>query len=169
MCSGKVSQVYDYAVEDVSPLGLKEYKVHVVVTPDDPSQLASMSGYEADLKLQLFRGSDVLTVPSEAVFESGGEYFVFTVRDGKAVKTAVEVGYQSPQKTVILSGLPEGEDASFFLCKELKKGYLDGITGEYATPDGYFAVDKDPEGFERFDALFPKKEKLKLPGQLFEK
>ena len=30
-------------------------------------------------------------------------------------------------------GLPEGEDASFFLCKELKEGYLDGITGEYAT------------------------------------
>ena len=30
-------------------------------------------------------------------------------------------------------GLPEGEDASFFLCKELIPGYLDGITGEYAT------------------------------------
>ena len=24
------------------------------------------------------------------------------------------------------NGLPEGEDASFFLCKELKTGYLDG-------------------------------------------
>lgn len=31
-------------------------------------------------------------------------------------------------------GLPEGEDASFFLCKELIPNYLDGITGEYATP-----------------------------------
>lgn len=66
-------------------------------------------------------------------------------------------------------GLPEGEDASFFLCKELEQGYLDGVTGEYATPDGYFAVDNDPEGFEKYDALFPVKEKLKLPGQLFEK
>lgn len=28
-------------------------------------------------------------------------------------------------------GLPEGEDASFFLCKELVPGYLVGITGEY--------------------------------------
>ena len=34
-------------------------------------------------------------------------------------------------------GLPEGEDASFFLCKELIPGFLDGITGEYATPAGY--------------------------------
>lgn len=65
-------------------------------------------------------------------------------------------------------GLPEGEDASFFLCKEFKKGYLDGITGEYATPEGYFAANADPEGFEAFDALFPPKQKLKLPGQLFE-
>ena len=61
-------------------------------------------------------------------------------------------------------GLPEGEDASFFLCKELIPGYLDGITGEYATPQGYFV---DPAEVERFDKEFPAKEKKKLPGQLF--
>lgn len=33
-------------------------------------------------------------------------------------------------------GLPEGEEASFFLCKELIPGYLDGITGEYETTTG---------------------------------
>ena len=31
-------------------------------------------------------------------------------------------------------GPPEGEDASFFLCKELIPGYLNGITGEHAPP-----------------------------------
>ena len=61
-------------------------------------------------------------------------------------------------------GLPEGEDASFFLCKELIPGYLDGITGEYATPQGYFV---DEDAAERFDQEFSPKEKLKLPGQLF--
>ena len=61
-------------------------------------------------------------------------------------------------------GLPEGEDASFFLCKELIPGYLDGITGEYATPQGYFV---DEAEAEKFDKGFPAKEKLKLPGQLF--
>lgn len=61
-------------------------------------------------------------------------------------------------------GLPEGEDASFFLCKELIPGYLDGITGEYATPAGYFV---DETEAEEFDKEFPYKEKLKLPGQLF--
>ncbi|MCI6018674.1 MAG: N-acetyltransferase [Clostridiales bacterium] len=61
-------------------------------------------------------------------------------------------------------GLPEGEDASFFLCKELIPGYLDGITGEYATPQGYFV---DEAEVEIFDQAFPVKEKLKLPGQIF--
>ena len=64
-------------------------------------------------------------------------------------------------------GLPEGEDASFFLCKELIPGYLDGITGEYSTPKGYFVCDENPEEFERYESEFPTKEKLKLPGQLF--
>ena len=63
-------------------------------------------------------------------------------------------------------GLPEDADASFFLCKELIPGYLDGITGEYATPKGYFACDADPAAFELYESGFPAKEKLKLPGQL---
>ena len=61
-------------------------------------------------------------------------------------------------------GLPQGEDDSFFLCKELREGYLTGITGEYATPQGYFV---DEMAAEEFDKQFPPKEKLVLPGQLF--
>ncbi len=63
-------------------------------------------------------------------------------------------------------GLAEGEDASFFLLKELEPGYLNGITGEYKTPKAYFISWEKPEEFEAYDATFPKKERLKLPGQL---
>lgn len=63
-------------------------------------------------------------------------------------------------------GLPEGEDASFFLCKELIPDYLTGITGEYATPKGYFVCDENPEEFAAYESTFPEKEKRKLPGQL---
>jgi len=60
--------------------------------------------------------------------------------------------------------LPEGEDASFFLCRELIPGYLAGISGEYATPQGYFV---DEAAAEDFDKGFPYREKLVLPGQIF--
>ena len=60
--------------------------------------------------------------------------------------------------------LPEDADSSFFLCKELIPGYLDGITGVYQTPQGYYVKDED---VEEFDKDFPVKEKLRLPGQIF--
>ena len=60
--------------------------------------------------------------------------------------------------------LPEGEDDSFFLCKELRVGYLDGVLGEYKTPQGYYVSEED---VNEFDKEFPPKEKQKLPGQIF--
>ena len=60
--------------------------------------------------------------------------------------------------------LPEGADASFFLCKELMPGCLDGVAGVYQTPRGYYVDEADVEAF---DKEFPPKEKLKLPGQIF--
>ena len=61
--------------------------------------------------------------------------------------------------------LPEGADDSFFLCRELIPGYLDSVTGVYQTPQGYYVSDEDVDAFDR---QFPPKEKLKLPGQLFD-
>jgi len=60
--------------------------------------------------------------------------------------------------------LPEDADDSFFLCKELIPGYLEGITGVYQTPQGYYVDDSD---VETFDKDFPPKKKEKLPGQIF--
>ena len=61
--------------------------------------------------------------------------------------------------------LPEGADDSFFLCRELIPGYLDKVTGVYQTPRGYYVDDAEVEAF---DKSFPPREKLKLPGQIFE-
>ena len=61
--------------------------------------------------------------------------------------------------------LPEDADSSFFLCKELKSGYLDDVTGVYQTPEVYYVKDDE---VEEFDKAFPPKQKLKLPGQLFD-
>ena len=61
-------------------------------------------------------------------------------------------------------GLPDGADSSFFLCKELISGYLDGITGEYGPQQGYFVNEAEAKEFGK---AFPHKKKRKLPGQLF--
>lgn len=58
---------------------------------------------------------------------------------------------------------PRENEGPYFLIKELESGFLDGITGIYKDPEGYFVDEKEAE---EFDAHFPPKEKLKLPGQL---
>lgn len=61
-------------------------------------------------------------------------------------------------------GEPEQEIVPYVLLKELQPGFLDGVTGVYHTPKGYYV---DEAAAEVFDRNFPSKEKLKLPGQLF--
>lgn len=60
--------------------------------------------------------------------------------------------------------VPEDMDSPFFLCRELIPGYFDGVRGEYTPPQCYFVSEGE---VEEFDRLFPRKEKLKLEGQLF--
>lgn len=60
---------------------------------------------------------------------------------------------------------PENEPAPYFLARELKQGFFQGITGTYRPPQGYFV---DTEKVEIFDKSFPPLQKLKLPGQIFD-
>ena len=58
---------------------------------------------------------------------------------------------------------PRENEVPYFLLKELEQGFLDDIEGIYRTPEGYFVDEKE---VENFDQKFPKKEKLRLSGQL---
>ena len=60
---------------------------------------------------------------------------------------------------------PRSARVPYFLVKELQEGFLDGVTGTYKPPSGYFINEEEAE---KFDAQFPPKEKSKLPGQLFQ-
>ena len=62
---------------------------------------------------------------------------------------------------------PDDTVVPYFLIKELETGFLDSITGTYHDPESYLVAERDPEGFEAFEARFPPKEKKKLPGQIF--
>ena len=64
---------------------------------------------------------------------------------------------------------PKDAEVPYFLAQELIHGWLqnNGIAeATYCPPKGYFVADENPEAFEAYEATFPKKEKLRLPGQL---
>ncbi|HAI59164.1 MAG TPA: hypothetical protein DCM32_04735, partial [Xanthomonadaceae bacterium] len=50
-----------------------------------------------------------LTVPRIALVEGAGEQAVFVVRDGKAVRRVLQVGYVNGEFAEVLSGLEAGE------------------------------------------------------------
>ena len=50
--------------------------------------------------------------------------------------------------------LPESADDSFFLCKELIPGYLNGVLGVYLTPEAYYVSQEETD---RFDKRFPRR------------
>lgn len=78
----------------------------------------------------------------------------FYGKAGFVVASTLDIHYWAEAKEAVVP---------YFLCKELKEGYLDGVRGTYHTPEGYFVKDDD---VEKFDAGFPFKEKRVLPGQL---
>ena len=55
-------------------------------------------------------------------------------------------------------------DVPYFLVKELKTGYFDGIEGVYTTPKVYFVDDK---AVAEYDKNFPYLKKEKLATQIF--
>ena len=61
---------------------------------------------------------------------------------------------------------PKDAEVPYFLAKELIPGYLGGAEGTYCPPKGYFVAEKNPDAFVAYEAQFPPKQKLVLPGQL---
>lgn len=137
--------------------------MRAVIQADDGRQIPIMAMgpicIANDLKRQGY-GKKLLDYTLEKAKELGCGALCFEGNIGFYGKSGF---VYASEKGIRYHGLPEGADSSFFLCKELIPGYLDGITGEYAPPQGYFV---DEAACEEFDKSFPPKEKLKLPGQL---
>ena len=61
---------------------------------------------------------------------------------------------------------PKDSEVPYFLAQELIPCYLNEIEATYTPSKGYFVAEENPEDFAKYEAEFPYKEKLVLPGQL---
>ena len=66
-------------------------------------------GQFAKLTLDTSTGGDAILVPEQALMQEGETRFVFTVVDGKAVRTEVTTGRRVPGKVQVLDGLQAGD------------------------------------------------------------
>lgn len=103
---GTITEIASYAKTQISSLGLEEQRVEVKIEPTNLEDL--VLGTDLDIIFETMRIEDVFAVSKSSVFEEDGHY-LWTVRDGKLQKQAVEIGRESDYDYEILSGLQEGD------------------------------------------------------------
>ena len=99
----------------------KTYPIKVEIKNEDQLIKAGMFG---NMKIILESHKNALTVPKEAVLTEQGSYHVYLVKDGKAVKRIVKLGYSNEGQYEIIQGLDTGEKVVVVGNSDLEDGKL---------------------------------------------
>lgn len=118
---GRVRLVEPDAFTKVSALGVEEQRVNVIVdVPAAPPSLGS--GYRVEASIVTWMGTDVLTVPTNALFQQDGSWHVFAVENGEAVRRAIRIGHRSAEAAEVLGGLQAGDEVILYPTDEVQDG-----------------------------------------------
>jgi len=105
----------------ISALGVEEQRVNIVMDfVDPPGRLGD--GYRADIRIIVWKGTDVLTVPANALFRRGQSWSVFVVENGRVRVREVEVGHRNAMQAEVLKGLNEGTDVILHPGNQISEG-----------------------------------------------
>jgi HlyD family secretion protein len=107
--TARVRQIDPGAFTKVSALGLEEQRVPIVLDLVGERPPTFGNGFHVKVAIEVWKGTNVLTVPSTALFRVGDEWAVFVVRDGRAHLTRVTTGRSDDARTVVEQGLAAGD------------------------------------------------------------
>jgi HlyD family secretion protein len=109
--AGVVRRIEPFGFTKVSALGIEEQRVNVIIDFTSPREAWSRiaHGYQVDVRIVLWRGSEVLKLPLTALFREGEKWAVFVEQQGKASKRSVALGKRTGLEAEILSGLSAGD------------------------------------------------------------
>lgn len=108
---GEVRVVEPAAFTKVSALGVEEQRTNVLVDLISPFETWSAlgDGFRVETRFVLERQSEVLSVPNGALFRNDEGWSVFVVDGDEARLRPVTIGPRGDLRTVIASGLADGE------------------------------------------------------------
>jgi len=109
--SGRIRLVEPFGFTKVSALGIEEQRVDVIIDftslPADWQRLGH--GYQVEVRVVLWEGSDVRKLPLTALFRNGDEWAVFVEEDGRARLRVVKVGRRTGLEAEIVESLDAGD------------------------------------------------------------
>ncbi len=121
---GRVRRVEPEGFTKVSALGIEEQRVRAVIDFIDPPEAWSSlgNGFRVIVHVTLWSTDNALTVPVQALFRQGEDWAAFTVRDGLATMTVVEIGYRNARMAEVISGLSAGDQVILHPNDKIKDG-----------------------------------------------
>ncbi len=108
---GVVERVEPFGFTKISALGIEEQRVNVVVAlrGDRERWRALGHGFRVEVRVVIWEGDSVLSVPVTALFRDGDGWALFVAEDGVARRRTVSVGRRSGLAVQITGGLRAGE------------------------------------------------------------
>ncbi len=122
--AAEVIRIEPAAFTKISALGVEEQRVNVIADLVDPESLPLSwgDGYRLDLQIGIWEASDVLKVPTSALFRCDGIWCVFTVVDERAQPQPVEIGPRNDQEAVVVQGLSVGDPVILYPSEQVEAG-----------------------------------------------
>lgn len=106
--TGRVTRVEPAAFVKVSPLGVEERRVNVIVALHD-SATGLGHQFEVNISIVLWEGENVLQVPATSLVPVDTAWAVYVIEDDRARLRPVTVGHRGTRSVEITDGLNEGE------------------------------------------------------------
>jgi len=121
---GKVKRIDPVGFSKVSALGIEEQRVNVIIDLVSPHESWSRlgHGYQVDVAIVLWQGSDVLQVPLTAIFREGTNWSIFVVEEGIVTKRSLQVGQINSHTAEIKKGLGTGEQFIVYPSDRIYEG-----------------------------------------------
>lgn len=105
----------------LSALGVEEQRVNVVADFEESAEGLG-DNFRVDVRIIVWKGEDVLKVPSSALFRHGSDWNVFVVRDGRAHRQRVDAGRRSALEVQVLNGLEAGATVVLHPSDRIQEG-----------------------------------------------
>lgn len=121
---GRLRRVEPAAFTKVSPLGIEEQRVNVIIDFEDPHEAWQNlgEGYRVEVSIVIWEKEDTLKIPTGSLFRNAGHWTVFVVEDGKAVLRRLEIGRQNGLEAEVLEGLSEGDQVILYPSDAISEG-----------------------------------------------
>jgi len=118
---GRIERVDPSAFTKLSPLGVEEQRVNVLVGLGDGA-VSLGDRYRVEASLVVWEAEDVVRVPVSALFRSEGGWSVFAVEGGRAVVRSVDLGERGRRAAEVRSGLEVGDVVVLYPSGEVEEG-----------------------------------------------